>query len=164
MDSIPVGFIITFPVSTVPTGYLECNGQVVLKTSYPDLYTYLKDSGLACIYGDSGNYFYLPDLRGRFIRGWDHGVGRDPDAASRTDRGDFQGGDLVGTIQDEGFKSHRHSFRDVGYIYRQEVIEAADMTIYGSNIGIITVTMIPDGTETRPKNIYVMHCIKYTST
>lgn len=54
--------------------------------------------------------FLLPDDRGRFLRGWDHGAGTDPDAASRTDRGDGTTGDNVGTLQADENKSESGSF------------------------------------------------------
>lgn len=51
----------------------------------------------------SGGHLQLPDFRGMGIRGWDHGAGVDPDAASRSARaGDGQTGDYVGTVQDDG--------------------------------------------------------------
>lgn len=51
----------------------------------------------------SGGHIQLPDFRGLGIRGWDHGAGNDPDAASRAARaGDGQTGDYVGTMQGDG--------------------------------------------------------------
>ena len=54
---VPVGTIITWPVSSNPedmTNWLECNGQSISRSSYPELYAVV-----------GGN---VPDLQGRFIQ------------------------------------------------------------------------------------------------
>lgn len=58
---MPVGTIIWFAAITPPDGFIECNGQST--SSYPKL---------AEIVGSN-----VPDLRGQFVRGWDHGRGVD---------------------------------------------------------------------------------------
>ena len=58
---IPSGGVIMWPTSVVPTGFLELNGQST--TGYPNL---------IAIYGAT-----LPDMRGEFVRGWDHSRGVD---------------------------------------------------------------------------------------
>lgn len=89
------GCIYMWPTETAPAGTLECAGQTLLIASYPGLY-----GVLGTIYGGDGiSDFKLPDYRGEFIRGWDHGRGLDPNAATRTDRGDGTGGDRNGTNQ-----------------------------------------------------------------
>ena len=75
----PTGSIIMWGTSTLPTGYIECNGQST--SSYP---------GLAALYGAN-----VPDLRGEFVRGFDNGRGVDSGRA------------LLSTQADE-FKSHNH--------------------------------------------------------
>ena len=57
----------------------------------------------------SGGDLILPDLRGQFVRGWDHSAGTDPDAASRLARpGDGATGDLPGTRQPAAIQAHSH--------------------------------------------------------
>lgn len=53
--------------------------------------------------------FKLMDDRGLYDSNWDHSAGMDPDAATRTDRGDGTTGDHVGTYQADAFKSHTHT-------------------------------------------------------
>lgn len=63
-NNIPVGSPIPWPLAKPPAGYLACNGQTFNKTTYPKL----------AIAYPSGK---LPDLRGKFIRGFDYGRGVD---------------------------------------------------------------------------------------
>lgn len=82
---LPTGAITAFGGSTAPVGYLECNGQST--AGY---------SELAAVVGSN-----VPDLRGQFIRGWDHGRGIDSDREINSTQGD-----LIG--------SHSHSSTSVG--------------------------------------------------
>ena len=72
-----IGTLIIWPTSTPPAGYLECDGSALSRTTYAALFavlgtTYGKGAGTA-----ANTTFRLPDLRGEFIRGWDHGRGVD---------------------------------------------------------------------------------------
>ena len=102
----------------------------------------------------------MPDWRGSFIRFWDDGRGLDPDAASRTNRGDGTTGDHVGTYQTDSLQEHRHD------LYFTNDAQA------GSSTNVINLT--PGGTiqsgpgadgnfsaETRPKNYYFNCIVKY---
>ncbi len=68
----PPGAVMYFARITPPEGWLECNGQAVSKTTYPLLF-----DAIGITFGSDGDTFRLPDLRGEFIRGWDHGRGAD---------------------------------------------------------------------------------------
>ena len=105
-DANPVGTIITFPMETVPTGYLECNGQAVSRTTYANLFSVI---GTRYGNGDGSTTFNLPDYRGQFLRGYDNGAGIDPDAATRTDSGNGTTGDAVGTKQNNQMLTHSHN-------------------------------------------------------
>lgn len=154
LDSL-TGMVMACPFSTVPAGWLECNGAAVSRTTYAGLYAKI---GVTYGSGDGSTTFNLPDYRGRFLRGWDHGAGVDPDAASRTDRGDTTTGDYVGTKQTDEFKSHNHDqHADVG------VMGIGSSSGYYCLKADGTWAMEPakGGNETRPVNINVMYCIKY---
>lgn len=102
----PSGAIFAFPTSTPPTGYLACDGQAVSRTTYSDLFTLI---GTMYGAGDGSTTFNLPDYNGQFLRGFDNGAGIDPDATSRTDRGDGTTGDAVGTKQTNQTLAHNHT-------------------------------------------------------
>lgn len=157
--SIPVGFPAWWPTATPPSGWLERDGAAVSRTTYADLFAVI---GTTFGAGDGSTTFNLPDDRGRFIRGWDHGAGTDPDAASRTDRGDGTTGDNVGTLQADAFRSHDHD--------QKEVIGSGGSTNHygktdqGGDNKLRTAswdTGVRGGNETRPVNRYYMPIIKY---
>lgn len=101
---IPVGAVLPYPTSTVPAGWLHCNGQSLATADYPLLF-----AKLGYKYGGSGANFNLPDYRGEFLRGDEDGAGTDPDVGTRTDRGDGTSGGEVGTKQSGQVQSHTHS-------------------------------------------------------
>ena len=145
----PVGLILPYGGESVPTGWFECNGAAISRTTYSALYT-----AIATLWGvgNGTTTFNIPDLRGYFVRGWDNGAGNDPDAASRT------GGDHVGSSQADAVKAHTHTFVGVN------VNQPATGTIFSAPVvggGVTFVSNSTGGNETRPKNKYVMYIIKY---
>lgn len=70
--SAPCGNLITHADDTPPTGWLECDGSSLSKTTYADLFAVIGTR-----FGSTSTTFKLPDLRGEFVRGWDHGRGID---------------------------------------------------------------------------------------
>jgi hypothetical protein len=68
----PVGAILYYPTSTIPVGWMQCNGASLSTTTFSLLF-----SKIGYSYGGSGGTFRLPDLRGEFIRSWDGGRGVD---------------------------------------------------------------------------------------
>jgi len=105
-EGVPTGAIFSFPTNVPPTGYLECDGSAISRTTYASLFALI---GVMYGSGDGSTTFNLPDYRGRFLRGVDNGSGRDPNAASRLNRGDGTTGDNVGTLQDDIALSHQHT-------------------------------------------------------
>lgn len=112
--------------------------------------------------------FLLPDDRGRFIRAWDNGAGVDPDAASRTDRGDGTTGDNVGTLQDHALETHTGEFAIPGgcatgnTIFNEAGVfsdagsgsstSAMEQGACGSRSGDKAGFSMGSSTETRPNN------------
>lgn len=155
-NNLPAGSIIIWPTENVPDGYLECDGSSLSQATYADLYSEIGDR-----YGSGGGNFNIPDYRGYFLRGWDHGAGNDPDSASRTDRGDTTTGDNVGTKQADELESHRHDVYQYRNINQYASGSGNDYYNLSSSSNWDVVTGYTGGNETRPKNINVMWCIKY---
>lgn len=60
------GAILAIPYSTVPTGYLKCDGSSLLREDYADLF-----AKIGTTYGAADDYhFNIPDYQGVFLRGF----------------------------------------------------------------------------------------------
>ena len=155
-SEVPVGTILAYGASTLPSGYLACDGSAVSNAStYADLFATIGTTWG----GDGTPNFNLPDFRGRFPRGWDNGAGNDPDAASRTAL--HVGGnsaDNVGSYQADEFESHTHTEK-----FYEDINPGQMLVPPGDNVGSITThnSGSAGGSETRPKNAYVHYIIKY---
>jgi len=167
-----IGEVRQVAFETVPSGWLECNGAAVSRSTYASLFSAI---GTAFGEGDGSTTFNLPDLRGRFVRGYDNGAGNDPDAGSRTasaSGGDT--GDNVGSVQDDAFQGHKHGIYvpDASYNLNRDPTRGAGTetttnTTYREE-QLIIGSPITDGTngtpktssETRPANVSLMYIIK----
>ena len=63
---IPVGTVIAFAGTTVPNGWLLCDGSAVDRTAYSRLFSAI---GTAHGNGNGSSTFHIPDYRGQFLRG-----------------------------------------------------------------------------------------------
>ncbi len=164
-----VGEIIALPFDTVPAGYLECNGQAVSRDDYPELYEMIgKQYGL----GTEINTFKVPDYRGNFLRGWDHGKGLDPDRSSRMDRGDGTIGDYVGTRQNDAFQGFKQEIASTSVSTGwqnsdSQILGHQGHNAYGPTYRFYTGNIADDGHgiprvsfETRPNNINIIYAIR----
>lgn len=61
-DTLPIGAIVPYGGWNAPTGWLICNGALLNKTAYPELFNAI---GYSFGGEDGGATFGLPDLRGR---------------------------------------------------------------------------------------------------
>ncbi|EFO32514.1 phage tail collar domain-containing protein [Roseibium sp. TrichSKD4] len=129
--------------STPSPGTLECDGSALSRTAYADLFAAI---GTTYGAGDGADTFDIPDLRGEFLRGWDHGRGVDPDR-------------VLGAPQSHMIEAHTPPY---GYphssTYGMSSLPTPGVRP-GNNTGHATGGF--GGSETRPRNIAVMICIKY---
>ena len=179
-QAFPVSMVVSFTISTVPNGWLECDGSAISRVTYKNLYDVL---GVTFGNGDTTTTFNLPDLRGCFLRGQDNGASVDPDAASRTDRGDGTGGDNVGSKQANATKrpnssytsnstgAHQHSTVHSWATgsYSPNSIQAIHPTssvawgnwVFGNSVAHSHSITGGGDNESRPPNVALVWCIKY---
>ena len=143
----PAGEIAYFPRATPPTGrWLEANGDVISRTTYADLFAAI---GTTFGAGDGSTTFKLPDLRGEFIRGLDQGRGVDT-------------GRALGSAQADELKSHTHQIGEANASDGTAgdgpyIIDSAT----GTETNSVVIAKATGGTETRPRNIALLACIRY---
>jgi hypothetical protein len=148
----------------VAEGWLFCNGAPLKRKDYQKLYEVIGKAFGA----PNDDTFNLPDLRGRFVRGVDHGQSRDPDVKARTaSNNGGSKGDKAGSVQNDAFARHDHPLEKTVYKHWQSFqgTSGGDHTLEsapGDNRSIewIKGTKSSGGNETRPKNIYVNWIIK----
>lgn len=151
---MPTGMVFTVPGNAAPAGSIKLNGALLSRATYAALWAYAQASGNLAASdgawvagqfspGDGATTFRIPDGRGEFLRGWDDGRGID---AGRT----------IGSAQADNFKAHSHG----SYGFSQQVTGVNG----GSSYWMGTSVLLTDGgggTETRPRNLALLSCIKY---
>lgn len=101
--NVSSGFILPFGGGTAPSGWLECNGAAVSRSTYSDLFAII---GTIYGAGDGSTTFNVPDLQGRVM------MGEGGNTASRTPTdleniGDTGGSQSVALVVDN-LPSHSH--------------------------------------------------------
>jgi phage-related tail fiber protein len=149
-SALPVGAMVAFPVNSVPPGFLEVDGSVKSIAAYPDLAAFL---GTAFNTGGEGaGNFRLPESRGEFLRGWDHGRGVDA-------------GRVIGSKQLDALQGHRHATLSMNGSATDNPAQLGGAQFTGN---VVAGDPITDGTngaprvaaETRPRNMAVIWCFK----
>ncbi|WP_235914192.1 phage tail protein [Curvivirga aplysinae] len=152
---VPAGTILWSAMGTPPNAYLYCDGSEVSRETYSDLFDAIGDLYGA---GDGSTTFNLPDLRGRFVRGWD-------------DTGTIDIGRQFGSLQDDQLQGHGHTIRGGSGTESPSLGNNGNVNskwnYAGARSGVVTnLTTNGHGTpkvgdETRPKNIALLPCIKF---
>lgn len=90
----PIGSIQCFAMLNVPDCWLPCDGRELMARMYPELYQKIGN-----VFGGVPNKtFCLPDLQGRFIRGWDK-------------EWNLDSGRKFGSTQEDAFQGHGHQLK-----------------------------------------------------
>lgn len=163
-----VGLILPFAYDTSgspPTGFFECDGSPVSRTTYSDLFAAI---GITWGVGDGSTTFNLPDLQGAFLRGTgSHG-------SSTMANGSAFAGPNVGSFENDSFQGHKHTILNYAWnstSTSNEIVGPTGQPPLASDSGSGSGVGDPktDGTngtprtgdETRPFNAGVMYCIKF---
>ena len=67
-DTLPIGSVVEWFSTTIPTNWLECNGQAISRTEYAELFAII---GTKYGSGDGSTTFNLPNIKGKTTVGLD---------------------------------------------------------------------------------------------
>lgn len=149
----PTGAVMGFAMSTVPTGWLECNGAAVSRTTYATLFAKI---GTTFGAGNGSSTFNVPDMRGEFLRGWDHGRGIDVGRAFGSGQTDAVDPDQLQLTFEAFSESSGGTSNMEGF-----VVGSSDTSLGShTNTTAIVNSSGNTATETRPRNLALMYCIK----
>jgi microcystin-dependent protein len=170
VDNLLAGSVAAFATGTPPSGWLECNGQAISRTTFARLFTRI---GTTFGPGNGATTFNVPNLMNHFIRGLG-GAGR-----------------TLGSLQFNALGSHNHSFFGSAATItggsHSHIDSTSGTTLLNVNLqsggtwrvnnqqsGATTSTdshshsYTPAGsigstgtTETRPDNVALLYCIKF---
>lgn len=175
LNDVPIGTILAFSGSHEELKNMKdwrlCNGDPISRTEFGSLFKVIQTMWGK---GDGINTFNLPDLRGRFLRGVDHGADNNPDS-----QGD------VGTSQDWALVDHSHHMNRIadntqsggdsiyGYSYQYVALSnvssepaSTDQEKLPDRLGKKNITKVRNGPkleygqEIRPVNSFVNWIIK----
>lgn len=170
IDSNLVGMVAHFPMTAPPTGWLRANGASVSRTLYAALF-----ARIGTTFGSaSALTFNLPDLRGEFVRGWDDGRGVD---LGRALGSWAPSQNLAHEHEIEVLPSGAHDHqlevpRDLGQRQTGENDDAFLGDEIEQGMQVMRTSRAPDhvheavakssgGSESRPRSIALLACIKY---
>lgn len=162
---VPAGSVVWFPSTTAPAGFLKANGALVSRLVTPELYGFAVSSGNivseatwaagnsgAFSTGDLSTTFRLPRLNGEFIRSYDDSAGIDA-------------GRVIGSNQADSLKNHTHTLGSYSHFSTQQGSGATiDSLLNSGGTALSNPTDGPStgaATETRPRNVALLACIKY---
>jgi microcystin-dependent protein len=184
--TVPVGCLVIFGGSVEGVrinelreqGWLLCDGSAYPAEELDELFTRIGNG-----YGGGEGTFNVPDFRGRFARGTDHGRGKDPDAVSRTALSPGGNtGDKVGSAQAYATGRPVSQFRTADDGQHQHVAahltsdyHSTPLSAWGSvcaewpgsdqktsEAGDHSHTIAGGDVESRPGNVYGHYLIKFS--
>lgn len=142
--------------NAIPAGWMVCDGTNLPSEQYPDLFDVIGTNFGA---NPPTGTFYLPDLRGQFIRGVDTTGVRDPDYNKRHDMHTPSiSASGVGSIEFDAFQNHTHSYT-VFPATSGGVASGSYWTSGEAQTGLAPDTFKVNDKETRPINAYLYFII-----
>ena len=159
-----IGAVLPFVTQTAPIGWLICNGDTIGITGSVQGIPVSNLQNLRNLLGSKfGAMGKLPDLRGEFIRGWDNGRSIDSGRAL----GSLQL-DAIQTIQgslglDDASTGIPFTgpFYNAGRTSNTGAAAASKKRAGGVKMGFDSSRIIRSSTETRPRNVSLLYCVKY---
>ena len=183
VQGVPTGSVHVMATTTVPSGYLECAGQYISRTTYANLFAIIGTTWGT----NASTNFSLPDLRGQFVRGWANTSSVDSGrsfASSQSSQNLSHNHSYSGGSVSVSGANHRHNARgfslqpsiasvgitlgsgqgyQIGYRTSdsgstgQAILDSGTLSMSGS----VSLSINNNGgNESRPQNIAMMYVIK----
>ena len=183
VQGVPTGSVHVMATTTVPSGYLECAGQYISRTTYANLFAIIGTTWGT----NASTNFRLPDLRGQFVRGWANTSSVDSGrsfASSQSSQNLSHNHTYSGGSVSVSGANHRHNARgfslqpsiasvgitlgsgqgyQIGYRTSdsgstgQAILDSGTLSMSGS----VSLSINNNGgSEARPQNIAMMYVIK----
>ena len=144
LATVPVDMVLACPSSTVPSGFLECDGSSLLRSQYQALFNIIGTT-----YGNADStHFNLPNFKGAFLRGYG------------TQSSGHSSGN-IGSLQGDDVKPHVHPIPNYNGNRGYAESGGGSSDFLGYNSTKQYPTLENSGTETRPVNYAVKWIIKY---
>jgi len=172
VSNVPIGGILIWPSIQTPAGYAQCIGQLISRTTYAKLYQVIgntfapEDSNLQSLISE--DKFYLPDLRGVFIRGTSSNV-RGPYSAT---------GRSLGKYQLQSLQQHKHRYARPRIVKNLPRVSGNESSVWDNSvhefqdddedIPFLTKDVYDQNgdnnlpNDTRPTNISMNYIIRHT--
>ena len=178
VDSM-TGLVCYYPISTIPTGWLRCDGAEYSRSTYSKLFNRI---GVTYGSGDGSTTFNVPNLMDMFIRGWN---GTRSFNSVQQDQVGTHDHEFSGSTSSGGGSSTNSTFSGVWTTYNPEgtgdfyVADAIPFPVWGTdgNMRVTTIGLRGSGPhthtfsgttevnaadqETRVKNMALVPIIKY---
>ena len=158
-NAVPIGAVNTFAMNSAPTGWLSCDGSLLSRATYSRLFSVV---GTLYGVGDGSTTFSLPDLRGEFVRGFDAGRGVDTGRSFGSAQS-WAIENIVGTFTDIRVRLNT-IFTATGAFTGTTGASSGDSGSGAANtvdFDFDASNVVNTSTETRPRNIAMLYCIKY---
>jgi microcystin-dependent protein len=102
IENLPIGTILPYSSTTIPSGYMVCDGGAISREDYSELFDII---GTTYGSGDGSTTFNLPNLKGRIP------VGQDTGDATFDEVGET-GGEKTHKLTIDEIPSHTHAYGD----------------------------------------------------
>ena len=116
IEGIPTATIVPWSSASVPTGFLECNGQAVSRSTYADLFAIVSTTyGV----GDGASTFNVPDLQDNVAVGKSNNKALASTGGANTvavtPSGNISGSTANATLSTSQLASHSHNAASFNY-------------------------------------------------
>ena len=115
IEGIPTATIVPWSSASVPTGFLECNGQTVSRSTYSALFAVV---GTTYGAGDGSSTFLVPDLQDNVAVGKSNNkaLASSGGANTVTSTGNVAGSTANATLTTAQLASHSHPITPAGFL------------------------------------------------